>query len=173
MIGRGDPKLRRFIDGGDKEYAGLIRLWFFYRGPKRSLATGGSSPADHRRTAISPEQIAEVTRAVHRAIFEQGPARVIRDQARGVPLCIASGRRGRRPAPAPPHESDRRDSSHDSDCEAPDATTSFANARPAPTRRSLARDIGFLLALGTARIATNLAYQTTAHSQSPDANAAG
>ena len=138
MIGEA-TKLAPFIDGGDKEYAGLIRLGV-------ETDTLDRDGADVRRAevpAISAEEIARVTAQFTGAI-EQVPPVFSAIKRAGVPLY----RLARRGDDVPPPEKRSVEIKRiDLKCEAHDAIRFVATCSPGTYARALARDIG--VALGT------------------------
>jgi tRNA pseudouridine55 synthase len=138
MIGEA-TKLAPFIDGGDKEYAGLIRLGV----ETDTLDRDGTEVRRAEVPAISPEKIAEVVAQFTGAI-EQVPPVFSAIKRAGVPLY----RLARRGDDVPPPEKRSVEIKRiDLKCEAPDAIRFVATCSPGTYARSLARDIG--IALGT------------------------
>ena len=138
MIGEA-TKLAPFIDGGDKEYAGLIRLGI-------ETDTLDRDGAEIRRAGvpdISVEKLAQVTAQFTGAI-EQIPPVYSAIKRAGVPL-YRLARRG--DDVAPPEKRNVEIKHLDLVCEAPDAIRFVATCSPGTYARSLARDIG--VALGT------------------------
>ena len=156
MIGEA-TKLAPFIDGGDKEYAGLIRLGI----ETDTLDRDGAEVRRADLPAISPEKIAQVTAQFTGAI-EQVPPVYSAIKRAGVPL-YRLARRG--DDVAPPEKRSVEIKRLDLVIEAPDAIRFVATCSPGTYARSLARDIG--IALGTSRISTNSAAPATAHSRLP------
>ena len=138
MIGEA-TKLAPFIDGGDKEYAGLIRLGV----ETDTLDRDGAEVRRADVPAISSEKIAQVTAQFTGAI-EQVPPVYSAIKRAGVPLY----RLARRGDDVPPPEKRSVEIKRlDLVCEAPDAIRFVATCSPGTYARSLARDIG--IALGT------------------------
>ncbi len=138
MIGEA-TKLAPFIDGGDKEYAGLIRLGV-------ETDTLDRDGAEVRRTgvpAIPAEELARVT-AQFTGTIEQVPPVFSAIKRAGVPL-YRLARRG--DDVAPPEKRIVEIKRLNLKCEAPDAIRFVATCSPGTYARSLARDIG--VALGT------------------------
>jgi tRNA pseudouridine55 synthase len=138
MIGEA-TKLAPFIDGGDKEYAGLIRLGV-------ETDTLDRDGAEIRRAdvpAISTENLAQVAAQFTGAI-EQVPPVYSAIKRGGVPL-YRLARRGN--DVAPPEKRSVEIKRLDLVCQAPDAIRFVATCSPGTYARSLARDIG--VALGT------------------------
>ena len=138
MIGEA-TKLAPFIDGGDKTYAGLIRLGV-------ETDTLDRDGAEIRRAdvpAISPETVSQVTAQFTGAI-EQVPPVYSAIKRGGVPL-YRLARRG--DDVAPPDKRSVEIKRLELICEAPDAIRFVATCSPGTYARSLARDIG--VALGT------------------------
>jgi tRNA pseudouridine55 synthase len=138
MIGEA-TKLAPFIDGGDKEYAGLIRLGV----ETDTLDRDGAEVRRADVPAISPEKIAQVTAQFTGAI-EQVPPVYSAIKRDGVPL-YRLARRG--DDVAPPEKRSVEIKRLDLVIEAPDAIRFVATCSPGTYARSLARDIG--IALGT------------------------
>jgi tRNA pseudouridine55 synthase len=138
MIGEA-TKLAPFIDGGDKEYAGLIRLGV----ETDTLDRDGAEVRRADVPAISPEKIAQVTAQFTGAI-EQVPPVYSAIKRAGVPL-YRLARRG--DDVAPPEKRSVEIKRLDLVVEAPDAIRFVATCSPGTYARSLARDIG--IALGT------------------------
>ena len=138
MIGEA-TKLAPFIDGGDKEYAGLIRLGRRDRHARSRRRR--SSP--RRRPRDLAEKLAQVTAQFTGAI-EQVPPVYSAIKRAGVPL-YRLARRG--DDVAPPEKRSVEIKRLDLICEAPDAIRFVATCSPGTYARSLARDIG--IALGT------------------------
>jgi tRNA pseudouridine55 synthase len=138
MIGEA-TKLAPFIDGGDKEYAGLIRLGV----ETDTLDRDGAEVRRAEVPAISPEKIAQVTAQFSGAI-EQVPPVYSAIKRAGVPL-YRLARRG--DDVAPPEKRNVEIKRLDLVCEALDAIRFVATCSPGTYARSLARDIG--IALGT------------------------
>jgi len=138
MIGEA-TKLAPFIDGGDKEYAGLIRLGL----ETDTLDRDGAEVRRADVPAISPEKIAQVTAQFTGAI-EQVPPVYSAIKRAGVPLY----RLARRGDDVPPPEKRSVEIKRiDLIFEAPDTIRFVATCSPGTYARSLARDIG--IALGT------------------------
>ncbi len=138
MIGEA-TKLAPFIDGGDKQYAGLIRLGV----ETDTLDRDGAVVNRTDVPAISAETIAQVTEKFTGAI-EQVPPVFSAIKRAGVPL-YRLARRG--DDVAPPEKRSVEIKRLDLECEAPDAIRFVATCSPGTYARSLARDIG--VALGT------------------------
>lgn len=138
MIGEA-TKLAPFIDGGDKEYAGLIRLGV----ETDTLDRDGAEVRRADVPAISSERISEVIAQFTGAI-EQVPPVYSAIKRAGVPL-YRLARRG--DDVAPPEKRSVEIKRLDLICEAPDAIRFVATCSPGTYARSLARDIG--IALGT------------------------
>jgi tRNA pseudouridine55 synthase len=138
MIGEA-TKLAPFIDGGDKEYAGLIRLGV----ETDTLDRDGAEVRRADVPAISPEKIARVTAQFTGAI-EQVPPVYSAIKRAGVPL-YRLARRG--DDVAPPEKRSVEIKRLDLVIEAPDTIRFLATCSPGTYARSLARDIG--IALGT------------------------
>jgi tRNA pseudouridine55 synthase len=138
MIGEA-TKLAPFIDGGDKEYAGLIRLGV----ETDTLDRDGAEVRRADVPAILSEKIAQVATQFTGAI-EQIPPVYSAIKRAGVPLY----RLARRGADvAPPEKRSVEIKRLDLTCQAPDAIRFVATCSPGTYARSLARDIG--VALGT------------------------
>jgi tRNA pseudouridine55 synthase len=138
MIGEA-TKLAPFIDSGDKEYAGLIRLGV----ETDTLDRDGAEVRRADVPEISPEKIAQVTAQFTGAI-EQVPPVYSAIKRAGVPLY----RLARRGDDVPPPEKRSVEIKRlDLIFEAPDAIRFVATCSPGTYARSLARDIG--IALGT------------------------
>jgi tRNA pseudouridine55 synthase len=138
MIGEA-TKLAPFIDGGDKEYAGLIRLGV----ETDTLDRDGAEVRRAELPLISPEKLAQVTVQFTGAI-EQIPPVYSAIKRAGVPL-YRLARRGDDVAPA--EKRSVRIKRLELVCAAPDAIRFVATCSPGTYARSLARDIG--VALGT------------------------
>jgi tRNA pseudouridine55 synthase len=138
MIGEA-TKLAPFIDGGDKEYAGLIRLGV----ETDTLDRDGAAVRRADVPDISPAKIAQVT-AQFTGPIEQVPPVYSAIKRDGVPL-YRLARRG--DDVAPPEKRSVEIKRLDLICEAPDAIRFVATCSPGTYARSLARDIG--VALGT------------------------
>jgi tRNA pseudouridine55 synthase len=138
MIGEA-TKLAPFIDGGDKEYAGLIRLGL----ETDTLDRDGAEVRRADVSAMSDEKLAQVTAQFTGAI-EQVPPVYSAIKRAGVPL-YRLARRG--DDVAPPEKRSVEIKRLDLGCEAPDAIRFVATCSPGTYARSLARDIG--IALGT------------------------
>jgi tRNA pseudouridine55 synthase len=138
MLGEA-TKLAPFIDGGDKTYAGLIRLGV----ETDTLDRDGAEVRRAEVPDISPEKIAEVAAQFTGAI-EQVPPVFSAIKRGGVPLY----RLARRGDDVPPPEKRSVEIKKIAlECEAPDAIRFVATCSPGTYARSLARDIG--VALGT------------------------
>ena len=138
MIGEATT-LAPFIDGGDKEYAGLIRLGV----ETDTLDRDGAEVRRADVPKISVENLAQVTARFTGAI-EQIPPVYSAIKRAGVPL-YRLARRG--DDVAPPEKRSVEIKRLDLTCEAPDAIRFVATCSPGTYARSLARDIG--VALGT------------------------
>jgi tRNA pseudouridine55 synthase len=138
MIGEA-TKLAPFIDGGDKEYAGLIRLGV----ETDTLDRDGAEVRRADIPAISPENLSRVSAQFTGAI-EQVPPVYSAIKRAGVPL-YRLARRG--DDVAPPEKRSVEIKRLDLVCEALDAIRFVATCSPGTYARSLARDIG--IALGT------------------------
>ena len=138
MIGEA-TKLAPFIDGGDKTYAGLIRLGV----ETDTLDRDGAGVRRADVPLISPEKIAEVVAQFTGAIDQVPPVYSAIKRA-GVPL-YRLARRG--DDVAPPDKRSVEIKRLDLTCEAFDAIRFVATCSPGTYARSLARDIG--VALGT------------------------
>jgi tRNA pseudouridine55 synthase len=138
MIGEA-TKLAPFIDGGDKEYAGLIRLGV----ETDTLDRDGAEVRRADVPAMSAENLAQVAAQFTGAI-EQVPPVYSAIKRDGVPL-YRLARRG--DDVAPPEKRNVEIKRLDLGCEAPDAIRFVATCSPGTYARSLARDIG--IALGT------------------------
>ena len=138
MIGEA-TKLAPFIDGGDKEYAGLIRLGV----ETDTLDRDGAEVRRAEVPAISSEKIAQVAAQFSGAI-EQVPPVYSAIKRAGVPL-YRLARRG--DDVAPPEKRRVEIKRMDLAIEAPDAIRFVATCSPGTYARALARDIG--VALGT------------------------
>ena len=138
MIGEA-TKLAPFIDAGDKEYAGLIRLGV----ETDTLDRDGAEVHRAEVPAISADQLAMVAAQFTGAI-EQIPPVYSAIKRAGVPL-YRLARRG--DDVAPPDKRSVEIKRLDLICEAPDAIRFVATCSPGTYARSLARDIG--VALGT------------------------
>jgi len=138
MIGEA-TKLAPFIDGGDKEYAGLIRLGV----ETDTLDRDGAEVRRADVPKISVENLAQVSARFTGAI-EQIPPVYSAIKRAGVPL-YRLARRG--DDVAPPEKRSVEIKRLDLTCEAPDAIRFVATCSPGTYARSLARDIG--VALGT------------------------
>src|SRR5271166_5558371 len=138
MIGEA-TKLAPFIDRGDKQYAGLIRLGV----ETDTLDRDGAEVRRAAVRAISAEEIAQVAARFTGAIDQVPPVYSAIKRA-GVPL-YRLARRGDEVAPP---ETRRVEIKHlDLIYEAPDAIRFVATCSPGTYARALARDIG--VALGT------------------------
>jgi tRNA pseudouridine55 synthase len=138
MIGEA-TKLAPFIDGGDKEYAGRIRLGV----ETDTLDRDGAEVRRAEVPEISVEKLAGVAAQFTGAI-EQVPPVYSAIKRAGVPL-YRLARRG--DDVAPPEKRNVEIKRLDLICEAPDAIRFVATCSPGTYARSLARDIG--VALGT------------------------
>jgi tRNA pseudouridine55 synthase len=138
MIGEA-TKLAPFIDIGDKEYAGLIRLGV----ETDTLDRDGVEVSRADVPAITPEMLAQVTAQFTGAIDQVPPVYSAIKRA-GVPL-YRLARRG--DEVAPPERRSVEIKRLDLTCEAPDAIRFVATCSPGTYARSLARDMG--VALGT------------------------
>ncbi|MFZ0677040.1 tRNA pseudouridine(55) synthase TruB [Candidatus Binatus sp.] len=138
MIGEA-TKLAPFIDGGDKEYAGLIRLGI----ETDTLDRDGAEVRRADVPAISAENLAQVGAQFTGAI-EQVPPVYSAIKRAGVPL-YRLARRG--DDVAPPEKRSVEIKRLDLICEVVDAIRFVATCSPGTYARSLARDIG--IALGT------------------------
>ena len=138
MIGEA-TKLAPFIDSGDKEYAGLIRLGV----ETDTLDRDGVEVRRGDVPAISAEKLAQVTAQFTGAIDQVPPVYSAIKRA-GVPL-YRLARRG--DDVAPPEKRSVEIKRLDLTCEAYDAIRFVATCSPGTYARSLARDIG--IALGT------------------------
>ena len=138
MIGEA-TKLAPFIDGGDKEYAGVIRLGV----ETDTLDRDGAEVRRAELPTISVEKMAEVT-AQFSGTIEQVPPVYSAIKRDGVPL-YRLARRGDEVAPP---DIRRVEIKHlVLECETPDAIRFVATCSPGTYARALARDIG--VALGT------------------------
>jgi tRNA pseudouridine55 synthase len=138
MIGEA-TKLAPFIDGGDKEYAGLIRLG----AETDTLDRDGVVVRRVEVPVISPEKIAEVAERFT-GMIEQVPPVFSAIKRAGVPLY----RLARRGEDVPPPEKRSVEIKRlELNCEAGDAIRFVASCSPGTYARALARDIG--VALGT------------------------
>jgi tRNA pseudouridine55 synthase len=138
MIGEA-TKLAPFIDGGDKEYAGVIALGV----ETDTLDRDGAEVRCAEVPTISAEQLAQVT-AQFTGSIEQVPPVYSAIKRAGVPL-YRLARRGEEVAPPDKRtvEIKRLHLTY----EAPDAIRFVATCSPGTYARALARDIG--IALGT------------------------
>ncbi len=138
MIGEA-TKLAPFIDGGDKEYAGVIRLGV----ETDTLDRDGAEVRRAEVPTISAEKMAQVT-AQFSGTIEQVPPVYSAIKRDGVPL-YRLARRGDEVAPP---DIRRVEIKHLAlECETPDAIRFVATCSPGTYARALARDIG--VALGT------------------------
>jgi tRNA pseudouridine55 synthase len=138
MIGEA-TKLAPFIDGGDKEYAGVIRLGV----ETDTLDRDGAEVRRAEVPTLSAEKMAQVT-AQFSGTIEQVPPVYSAIKRDGVPL-YRLARRGDEVAPP---EKRRVEIKHlVLERETPDAIRFVATCSPGTYARSLARDIG--IALGT------------------------
>ena len=138
MIGEA-TKLAPFIDGGDKEYAGLIRLGV----ETDTLDRDGAEVRRADVPEISAEKLAQVS-AQFTGVIEQVPPVYSAIKRAGVPL-YRLARRG--DDVAPPEKRNVEIKRLDLVCESPEAIQFVATCSPGTYARSLARDIG--IALGT------------------------
>jgi tRNA pseudouridine55 synthase len=138
MIGEA-TKLAPFIDGGDKEYAGVIRLGV----ETDTLDRDGAVVRQVEVPADFPERLAQVCAQFTGAI-EQVPPVYSAIKRAGVPL-YRLARRGEEVAP--PEKRSVEIKRLELIGEAPDAIRFVATCSPGTYARSLARDIG--VALGT------------------------
>jgi tRNA pseudouridine55 synthase len=138
MIGEA-TKLAPFIDGGDKTYAGLIRLGV----ETDTLDRDGAEVRRADVPDITAEKLAGVT-AQFTGPIEQVPPVYSAIKRAGVPL-YRLARRG--DDVAPPEKRSVEIKRLDLVNEAPDAIRFVATCSPGTYARSLARDIG--IALGT------------------------
>ena len=157
MIGEA-TKLAPFIDGGDKEYAGVIRLGV----ETDTLDRDGAEVRRAEVPTISAEQLAQVT-AQFTGSIEQVPPVYSAIKRAGVPL-YRLARRGEEVAP--PEKRTVEIKRLDLTCEAPDAISIrrdlFARhlcacARPRYRHRARRQS----------RISTNCGALATVHSRSP------
>jgi tRNA pseudouridine55 synthase len=139
MIGEA-TKLAPFIDGGDKEYTGLIRLGV----ETDTLDRDGEVVKRAAVLAITAAKIAQVAAQFTGAI-EQVPPVFSAIKRSGVPL-YRLARRGEEVAP--PAKRSVEIKRLELSLEAPDAIRFAATCSPGTYARSLARDIG--VAFGTA-----------------------
>jgi len=138
MIGEA-TKLAPFIEGGDKEYTGLVRLGV----ETDTLDRDGAVVRRAEVPAISAEKLAQVT-AQFTGTIEQVPPVFSAVKRAGVPL-YRLARRG--DEVAPPEKRSVAIKRLELKCEAPDAIRFVATCSPGTYARALARDIG--VALGT------------------------
>jgi tRNA pseudouridine55 synthase len=138
MIGEA-TKLAPFIDGGDKEYAGVIALGV----ETDTLDRDGAEVRRAEVPTISAEQLAQVT-AQFTGSIEQVPPVYSAIKRAGVPL-YRLARRGEEVAP--PEKRTVEIKRLHLTYEAPDAIRFVATCSPGTYARALARDIG--IALGT------------------------
>ena len=138
MIGEA-TKLAPFIDGGDKEYAGVIALGV----ETDTLDRDGAEVRRAEVPTISAEQLAQVT-AQFTGSIEQVPPVYSAIKRAGVPL-YRLARRGE--DVAPPEKRTVEIKRLDLTYEAPGAIRFVATCSPGTYARALARDIG--IALGT------------------------
>jgi tRNA pseudouridine55 synthase len=138
MIGEA-TKLAPFIDGGDKTYAGLIRLGV----ETDTLDRDGAEVRRAEVPVISPEKIAEIVAQFTGAI-EQVPPVFSAIKRGGVPLYRLARRGDDVP---PPDKRSVEIKRIDLQYEAPDAIRFVATCSPGTYARALARDIG--VAMGT------------------------
>ena len=138
MIGEA-TKLAPFIEGGDKEYEGVIRLGV----ETDTLDRDGAEVRRADVPAITPEKLAQVAAQFTGAI-EQVPPVYSAIKRAGVPL-YKLARRGEEVSPPQTRRVEIR--RIDLAIEAPDAIRFSATCSPGTYARALARDIG--IALGT------------------------
>jgi tRNA pseudouridine55 synthase len=138
MIGEA-TKLAPFIEGGDKEYEGVIRLGV----ETDTLDRDGAEVRQAEVPAITPEKLAQVLAQFTGAI-EQLPPVYSAIKRAGVPL-YKLARRGEEVAPPDRRRIEIR--RIDLAIEAADAIRFSATCSPGTYARALARDIG--VALGT------------------------
>jgi tRNA pseudouridine55 synthase len=138
MIGEA-TKLAPFIEGGDKEYEGVIRLGV----ETDTLDRDGAEVRRADVPALSPEKLEHVAVQFTGAI-EQVPPVYSAIKRAGVPL-YKLARRGEEIAP--PAKRTVEVKRIDLTFEAPDAVRFVATCSPGTYARALARDIG--IALGT------------------------
>lgn len=138
MIGEA-TKLAPFIEGGDKEYEGVIRLGV----ETDTLDRDGAEVRRAEVPAFTPEKLAQVAGQFTGAI-EQVPPVYSAIKRAGVPL-YKLARRGEEVAPPETRRVEIR--RIDIAIEAPDAIRFSATCSPGTYARALARDIG--VALGT------------------------
>ncbi len=138
MIGEA-TKLAPFVDGGDKEYAGLIRLGV----ETDTLDRDGDVVRRADLPDISAEKLAQVS-AQFTGPIEQIPPVFSAIKRAGVPL-YRLARRGE--DVAPPEKRSVEIKRLDLSCAAPDSIRFVATCSPGTYARALARDIG--VALGT------------------------
>jgi tRNA pseudouridine55 synthase len=136
MIGEA-TKLAPFIDGGDKEYAGVIRLGV----ETDTLDRDGAEVRRAEVPAISAEKLARVA-AQFTGPIEQVPPVYSAIKRAGVPL-YRLARRGE--DVAPPAKRSVEIKSLDLICETPEAIRFVATCSPGTYARALARDIGVAL----------------------------
>ena len=157
MIGEA-TKLAPFIDGGDKEYAGVIRLGV----ETDTLDRDGAEVRRAEVPTISARAAGAGHRAVHR--FDRaGSARVLGNQARrGAALSARAPRRGCCTA----REAHRRDQASRS--ELSKRPTRFDSSRPVRPALMRARSPAISASHSArSRISTNFAARATVHSRSP------
>lgn len=133
MIGEA-TKLAPFIDGGDKEYTGLIRLGV----ETDTLDRDGAEVRRAHVPAISAEKISRVA-AQFTGALEQVPPVYSAIKRAGVPL-YRLARRGE--DVAPPEKRSVEIKRLDLKFEGPDAIRFVATCSPGTYARALARDIG-------------------------------
>jgi tRNA pseudouridine55 synthase len=138
MIGEA-TKLAPFIEGGDKEYEGVIRLGV----ETDTLDRDGAEVRRIDVPAISPENLAQVAAQFTGAI-EQVPPVYSAIKRAGVPL-YRLARRGE--DVAPPRARNVEIKRLDLTIESPDTIRFAATCSPGTYARALARDVG--IALGT------------------------
>jgi tRNA pseudouridine55 synthase len=140
MIGEA-TKLAPFIDGGDKTYAGLIRLGT----ETDTLDRDGAVVRTAEVPAISPEKIAEVA-ARFTGVIDQVPPVYSAIKRAGVPL-YRLARRGENVEPPEIRRVEIKHLELSRDAHSADALRFVAVCTPGTYARALARDIG--IALGT------------------------
>jgi tRNA pseudouridine55 synthase len=136
MIGEA-TKLAPYIDGGDKTYAGLIRLGV----ETDTLDRDGTVLRTAEVPAIDSAEIAEVT-ARFTGVIEQTPPIFSAIKRDGVPLYKLARRGDDVPPPEPRRVEIKR---LDLEIESRDALRFVAVCSPGTYARSLARDIGVVL----------------------------
>jgi len=140
MIGEA-TKLAPFIDGGDKTYAGLIRLGT----ETDTLDRDGAVVRTAEVPALSPEKIAEVA-ARFTSVIDQVPPVYSAIKRAGVPL-YKLARRGEDVEPPEVRRVEIKHLELALDAHSADALRFVAVCTPGTYARALARDIG--VALGT------------------------